>query len=243
MITLELIQKRIKTFWGYGSFESPAWFVGMEEGFRATSDAVANEKMLERQFLLPTMDGMFDASRPIDRNICDLTNLSPFLPNAKIQPTWKFPITLYLFLQSGRILNENEILDFQRSILADGGKNEVATVELMSLPSPGISSWLYSDIPGFETRKSYFKTYRKSRVQGLKELVQKYSPRLVIFYSLTYLREWTEVIGEMPEEITHQMYFSKTDKTAFCIIPQPQYLPHAYERLYKFADIIKKKLI
>ena len=242
MITPDLLQRRIDMFWGYGSLESPVWLVGMEEGFRSIN-AESDKKMLERQFLLPTVNGMFDASRPISRDVCDLTNLSPFLPNAKIQPTWKFPITLYLFLQSGRILNENEILDFQRSILADGGKNEVATVELMSLPSPGISSWLYSDIPGFETRKSYFKTYRKSRVQGLKELVQKYSPRLVIFYSLTYLREWTEVIGEMPEEITHQMYFSKTDKTAFCIIPQPQYLPHAYERLYKFADIIKKKLI
>jgi len=32
MITAELVERRIANFWGYGSFGSPAWFVGMEEG-------------------------------------------------------------------------------------------------------------------------------------------------------------------------------------------------------------------
>jgi len=31
MITAELVERRIANFWGYGSFGSPAWFVGMEE--------------------------------------------------------------------------------------------------------------------------------------------------------------------------------------------------------------------
>ena len=32
MITGELVGRRIANFWGYGSFGSPVWFVGMEEG-------------------------------------------------------------------------------------------------------------------------------------------------------------------------------------------------------------------
>ena len=39
MITQKLIKRRIENFWGYGSFEAPVWFVGMEEG----RDPKANE--------------------------------------------------------------------------------------------------------------------------------------------------------------------------------------------------------
>ncbi len=242
MLTSDILQNRIKNFWGYGNLEYPLWLVGMEEGFRVTPDAIADRKMLERQFALPMADRMFDASRPIDPSICDLTNLSPFLPNANIQKTGKFPITLYLFLQHGKAPTGNAVLDFQRFMLADGQKKETATIEPMPLPSPSTSAWLYGDILGFETRKSYLKTYRKPRAEGLKELMQKYSPKLVIFYSVGYLRDWEGVIGGMFEKITYQMYFSKTEKTSFCVIPQPRYLPRAYERLYEFAEKIKERV-
>src|SRR3989338_1589720 len=210
MITSDLIQRRIEMFWGYGSLDAPVWVVGMEEGFRITSDVVADRRMLERQFLLPTVNGMFDASRPI--------------------------------LRDGKAPNEDEILDFQRFVLGDGKRNEVATIELMPLPSPDISSWPYGDISRFETRESYLRTCKKQRVQGLRDLVQKYSPKLVIFYSVGYLRDWVAVVGKMPDEITHQMYFTRTEKTSFCIIPQPQYLPRAYERLYEFAEKIRGEI-
>ncbi|KKW11627.1 MAG: hypothetical protein UY50_C0009G0013 [Parcubacteria group bacterium GW2011_GWA2_49_9] len=241
-MTAKDLNDRINNFWGYGSLESPTWLVGMEEGFCVTSDTAADRKMLERQFLLPTANGMFDASRPIDKDICDLTNLSPFLPNAKLQRTWEFPITLYMFLRKGKVSHGDEVVDFQRSTLADGKKNEVATLELMPLPSPSTSAWLYGDIQGFETRKSYLKAYKRARAHGLRELVEKYSPKLVIFYSVGYLRDWEVVNGKMFEEVMHQMYFSKTEKTSLCVIPQPRYLPRAYERLYEYAEKIKGRI-
>lgn len=197
----DVLKNRIKNFWGYGNLKSPIWLVGMEEGFRTTSDIIADRKMLERQFSLPTVNGMFNVSRPIDPAIHNLTNLSPFLPNATTQRTWKFLIALLLFFKTGRKPNKEEILNFQRFMLADGEKNEVATLELMPLPSPNISSWLYGDIPGFETRELYIHTYKKPRTQGLKDLVQKYSPKLIIFYSIGYLRsgDWIEIIGKIPD--------------------------------------------
>jgi len=241
MITPNLIQNRIKNFWGYGNLESPIWIVGMEEGFHSI-DAVSDRKMLERQFSLPIVNGMFDASRPIDIDIRDLTNLSPFLPNAKIQPTWKFIIALSIFLCEGREPCKEEILDFQRSILADGKKNEVATIELMPLPSPDTSSWLFGYIAGFETRESYLRTYKKHRTQGLKDLVKKYSPKVVIFYSMNYFSDWVEVIGEVPEKITDQMYFVKIEKTSFCIIPQGTAFGMSYKRVYEYAEKIKDRM-
>lgn len=242
MITPDILQNRIKNFWGYGSLESPIWLVGMEEGFRSTPDATADRKMLERQFLLPTENGMFNAQRPIDPNFSDLTNLSPFLPNAITQSTWKYSIALLIFLKNGIMPCKEEILNFQRFILADGKKKETATIELMPLPSPNTSSWLYGDITGFETRELYLNTYRRSRARGLKELVQKYAPKLIIFYSMSYFSDWVEVIGKIPEEITRQMYFTRTEKTSFCIIPQGTAFGMSYERLSEFAEKIKEKV-
>ena len=251
MITLDLLQNRINNFWGYGSLESPVWLVGMEEGFRSV-DAESDKKMLERQFALPTVVGMVDASRPIDPNFRDLTNLSPFLPNAGPRPqqTWKFPIMLYLFLRDKKYPNEDKILDFQRFILADGKKKEASTIELSPLPSPNINSWLFTNVAGFETRKSYESTYQKQRSKGLRGLVQKYSPtlKLVIFYSAnkkTHLPIWAEAIGKAPDElteITHQMYFEKINKTSFCIIPQNHRGSMTPARLYEYAEKIKDKI-
>lgn len=251
MITSNILQNRINNFWGYGSLESPVWLVGMEEGFRST-DIVADRRMLEKQFSLPTINGMFDARRPIDPNYSDLTNLSPFSPNAGPQPqsTWKFPIMLYLFLRDGKYPSEDKILDFQRFVLADGKKNEMATLELSPLPSPNISSWLFTDIAGFETRKSYEHTHQKQRSKGLRDLVQKYSStlKLVIFYSAnkkTHLPIWAEAIGKVSDkltEITHQMYFEKINKTSFCIIPQNHHGSMTPARLYEYAEKIKDKI-
>lgn len=242
MLTSDILQNRINNFWGYGNLESPIWLVGMEEGFRITPDTIADRKMLERQFLLPTVNGMFDAGRPISRDVCDLTNLSPFLPNAKTQATWKFPIALLIFLRERREPCKEEILDFQRFSLADGKKNEVSTIELMPLPSPNTSSWLFGDIAGFETRESYLFTYRKQRAQGLRDLVKKYSPKVIIFYSMNYFSDWVEVIGKVPEKITDQMYFTRTEETSFCVIPQGTAFGMSYKRVYEYAEKIKEKV-
>lgn len=241
MITSDILKNRIENFWGYGSLESLVWFIGMEEGFRSSGNRKADMKMLEKQFLLPTTDGMFDASRPIASEFSDLTNLSPFLSNSKIQRTWEFPITLYLFLKNRRKPNIKEILDFQHFVLADGTKKEAATLELSPLPSPNTNSWFYSDIPGFELRKSEH-AYLKYRSQKLRDLVRNYSPRLVIFYSAnrkTHLPRWAEVIGKIPDKITYQMYFAKTEKTSFCIIPQNHHNSMTPARLYEYAEKIK----
>ena len=248
MITPEILKNRIENFWGYGSLESPVWLVGMEEGFKSSGDKEIDMEMLEKQFSLPIVNGIFDASRPIAHEFSDLTNLSPFLPNSNIQPTWEFPITLYFILKYGEKPNNSKILDFQHNILADGTKKQVSTLELSPLPSPSTNSWLFSDIPEFASRKS-LNNFLKKRSGKLRELVLHYSPKLVIFYSAnkkTYLPRWAEVIGGMPAEIIKMMYFSQNNKTSFCVIPQFGYLKRlgwtdikSYEYLYKYADKIK----
>jgi hypothetical protein len=81
--------------------------------------------------------------------------------------------------------------------------------------------------------------YKPERVQKLKKLIEKHQPKLVIFYSLTYLPEWIEIIGSKPKEITKQMYFIKKGNTSFCILPQGASHGMSYARVYEYGDKIK----
>jgi hypothetical protein len=238
MSTPDLIQRRLGTFWGYGSLEAPVWFVGMEEGLGET-----DTEELEIRFRAadgkPTVD--------MRRDMRDLNgHMKWFKENPPLQATWKYPIALYLYLHNHRAPSQQEIRDHQRSVLGDIVRKESSTIELMPLPSHKAdeSAWVYNKygVPGLNSRKEYLATYKPRRVAELKQLVKTSSPKLVIFYSIGYLREWTEIIGNRPEEITHQMYFANTEKTAFCILPQGTSFGMSYERLYEFAEKIQGRV-
>jgi hypothetical protein len=77
---------------------------------------------------------------------------------------------------------------------------------------------------------------KPERVKKLTELLKKHSPKYVIFYSLTYLKEWTDVIGVTPTKVTKGMYIAKVDNTICCVIPQGAYPGMSYERIHEFAE-------
>ncbi len=190
MITQVILQNRIKNFWGYGNLESPVWFVGMEERFDYKKEGI---EMLEQQFLYAdahTVKNMLNADRSRVSEWKHLANMEPFIPDIKreLQKTWRLPIALYLYLHNSTRPTRNEILKFQRWMLADKSKERVATLELSPLPAPSTNdddwSLLYSRyrIHGLESRRLYEKSYLPERADKLKELVKEYAPRLIIFY-------------------------------------------------------------
>lgn len=126
-----------------------------------------------------------------------------------------------------------------------GGRQEHSDVgkpPVSKDPCPADRLYKKYGVSGLDSRKEYLATYKHGRVQELKRLIQLHAPKFVIFYSLGYLPEWTEIIGEMPKEITPQMYFVKKGDTAFCILPQGVAFGMSYKRLYEFAEIIKNKI-
>ncbi len=237
MLTSDILQDRIKNFWGYGSLDAKVWFVGMEEGL-GPADTELEERMRAG-------DG---------KSMVDMRLGMPHLPEFMrwfrepfpIQPTWKYPIALYLCLKNRHNPSQQEIRDHQGLILGDSVLKKSATVELMPLPSRKAdeSTWLYREygVPGLNSRKEYLATYKPMRIQELKHLIEKYNPNLIIFYSLRYLPDWVEIIGKIPEKITHQMYFTKTEKTSFCVIPQSVSFGMSYDRIYEFAEKIKERV-
>lgn len=249
MITPDILQNRIKNFWGYGSLEAPVWFIGMDERF----DPTENKDMLEKQFRYAEnnlIDGMLNSSRSKINEWKHLANMGPFLPGGVLQTTWKYPIALYLYLQSGIHLTIDErgevIKEYQRNILADTGKKETATLELSPLPCPSTKEedWLYADsgLAILSSRKEYEKNCLPDRAEKLKELIQVHKPRLIIFYSMKYLNYWEKIIGEMPQMITNRTRFASNKDTAFCVIPNGGQSGLSYEELYEYADQVKSRI-
>lgn len=239
MITPDILQNRIKNFWGYGSLEAPVWIVGMEEGLNPTTDTEELEVRFRAADGKTTIDMRRDMAHLVG-------HMKWFRKNSPIQATWKYPIALYLYLKNKKVPSQQDIRDHQGLVLGDTVLKESTTIELMPLPSQSAneSTWLYKKygIPNLSSRKEYLATYKPKRVQELKNLVQTYSPKLVIFYSIGYLLEWAEIIGKKPEKITSQMYFAQNSKTTFCILPQGASFGMSYDRLYEYAEKIKDRI-
>ncbi|OHA22122.1 MAG: hypothetical protein A3H57_04885 [Candidatus Taylorbacteria bacterium RIFCSPLOWO2_02_FULL_43_11] len=236
----DVIRRRIEHFWGYGSLNATVWFVGMEEGLGPTTDTQELETRFRAADGKTTIDMRRDMSHLVG-------HMKWFRSGAPIQPTWKHPIALYLYLKNHRIPTSEEIREHQGLILGDSILKESSTIELMPLPSQKAheSTWLYASYPvlGLRTRKEYLRTYKPARILGLKQLIAEHTPKLIIFFSVGYLPEWAQVIGKTPEEVTHQMYFVRNEKTAFCIIPQGASFGMSYKRLYNFASRVKDQVV
>jgi len=253
MLSQDIIQNRIKNFWGYGSLESPVWLVGMEERFDSSR---LGEYELEKQFNYTkenSINGMLDVKRSDMSKWKELSNLSPFLKYAELQKTWKLPIYLYLYLKNSNkdIITNINVLNFQINILCDSSINEASTIELSPLPAFSTNEWTYGKYGIFEmeTRNKYYKNFLPERAERIKELVNKYKPKLVIFYSSnqkTHLPRWVQIIGKIPELISNpenrlSMYFANNGNTSFCIIPQPT-AGVSYSELNEYAEKIKERI-
>jgi hypothetical protein len=235
-IPQDYIRWRLENFWGYGSFDAPVWFVGMEEGLSNGGEeylparfAATNGKALVdiRRDMINVKDHMIWFTRRIGE--------APY----PIQQTIRFPIALYLYLSLGRPPNKYEISIFQGEQY--GGESACA-IDLMPLPSNNTqdSSWLYEKNASLDlgTRSRYLQKYRPIRVRRLREIMENYKPELVIFYSVGYREYWEDVAGTRFRELTRQMYFASPGETRFCIIPSARTRGLTYARLYEFGTLL-----
>jgi hypothetical protein len=236
MMTAELVNSRMKNFWGYGSFKARAWFVGLEEGLGDT-----DETELEERFRATDGKTTIDIRRDMGRVPHHMVWFRP--PAPSIQPNWKYPIALYLNLKNGAPPSLNEIRTYQLELLGDVDAKDSCVIELMPLParSTNESDWLYSRYVG--SRPHYLEKYKPERVRQLRALVVAHRPRLVIFHSLTYLADWALIIGLSLRQITRQMYLAALNESSFCIIPNANSRGMSYDRLYEFADRVRSQVI
>ena len=190
------------------------WFVGMEEGHNED-----NEILLER-FKATAHGSIFDI---YDDLKVDPGHVRWFKDDAPTQATYRRLIYLLLYLKNGKEPNLEEIRDFQ--IKQFGRKtSDHAVLELMPLPAKSMNEkdWIYAEsgIPELSTRKEYTDRYMPERINKLREMIQEHRPKLVIFYSRTYLQYWQEIVPKLLEEIIPgKLNLVKDENTLYAVVP------------------------
>ncbi len=244
MITQKLIQKRINNWWGYGSFEAPVWFVGIEEGLADTTE--------------PELEDRLQSTKTDEKKLTDIrgeemrnipTHMKFFLgENPPLQSLWKYYIRLYLYLKNSVVPKENKVREYQKNRFANPSLKETSCLDLMPLPSRGAnaSCWVYSkyNINNLESRSKYIQAYRPVRIAKLKNLINNYQPKLVVFGSASkeYLKLWEDVIGIKAQRITRRTLFARNADTVFLIIPNGGQSGLSYEELDNLVDRIRKEV-
>jgi len=210
-------------FYGYGNFEAPYWFVGMEEAgedthsyIRVRVDRWANQRgaLVDlKEFNNIEWFEYFENNHPI------------------FQSTWR-PLLLLLFNLKGHktYLKKSRNLSDMRIYQATqwGQKSgETCLAELFPLPcsSNRNAPWIYEKyknrFPFLKTKTSYEKHLSNLRVFTLNSKITKYEPRFVIFNGLRYMQEWTHISGAtLQKKIVEgkNFYIAKPGNTTFVAI-------------------------
>ena len=147
MLNPSILNNYLESFFGYGRWSAPVWFIGIEEA--------GGKAKLEIEQRLAVW-----ASRG-HQELEDEPTFYPASGNnawhgerAITQATWKQLIRL-LLLARGRCDDDNAVLDYQRTQLGLS-TGETCLAELLPLPSPSTATWNYGrwfDLPRLRSRQ------------------------------------------------------------------------------------------
>lgn len=242
-ISQDLLSDFMATFFGYGNLSSPYWFIGKEEGGGATLEENYSRILVWE-----------NVGRPTTVDNVEYHQLLGFseLKLQTIQPTWTKLIQVLLELEGKDSVDKEIRREYQRHQLGRRDSNH-CTLELMPMASRSTGLWLWRDIfneyfrlPG---RREYFEKIVDPRKTTLKDLVAKYTPKLVLFYSTqaNYLPHWHDIIGEsdlQSEKFSEKfsLYWIKRGETLFVITPHPTAHGLTVYDFPKIGQFIKAKL-
>ncbi len=210
MINVIKLKYYIENFYGYGNWDSPYYFIGMEEGGGSDYNLV-NEKIENYYYFgVDRGNNFFIKEKLIDnygfqifmmpealREI-QFFRLNP-LPN--LQSTWK-PSIKMLMTYNDLTVNDDEMRLFQRLHF---GSNQTpykhALIDLLPLPSPGLKDWNYrqwvDNANGIflDTRDNYRNNYIGLRIKHICKKISDNKPKLVVFYGTGYINYYNQIIN------------------------------------------------
>lgn len=202
-------------FYGYGYWNSPYWFVGMEEG-GGGSRTFINTKTHNLVATSATNTAL------VDNYVAQVTMIPAsirqadpfFLPSPiKLQNYWKRMIRILLGIKTLPRTND-DIKHFQASIWGRvglpassvEGRNDArhAIIELMPFPSPGTNpiDWMNTygiwtnhwRIP-LPTREAYNLQFLNNRRIHIQSQLNIHKPKLVVFCGSSYNAHWDFICG------------------------------------------------
>lgn len=210
------VETFIHTFYGYGNPAGPFWFIGMEEGGGESQEEVVRRIDVWQELGCPETA---DVAEFHHRTGMDYFFKDP----VALQHTWAQIIRLILTMK-GEDTDIRTVKEYQKSYFARK-KGETCSLELLPLPAPSTSVWLYSvwtDIPYLRSRGLYRRNCRQWRAAHLREMVCKHHPAVVVFYGFSY-RKWYEMISGSPllTQEPGDWAMAKSDKIIFALTKHP----------------------
>ncbi len=172
-----MIKAYSKQFFGYGRWDAPVWFVGLEEAGNGTPDDLrARLAAWDRRGRRELEDA------PAFYPACGQNQWHG--PDATWQRTWR-QLMRMSFLARSEPVGEDALLEYQKHTLGAFAGN-VCLTELSPLPAPGLSQWPYADnenLPDWMRRRDTFlQAVLPGRIATLREKIATHHPRAVIFY-------------------------------------------------------------
>jgi hypothetical protein len=237
MLDDELLQEFMHSFYGYGNYRGDYWFVGMEEGGGNSVEGVARK--------LATWESR--GKRELEDLVGEpgTTGVSRyFTENPPIQRTWGGLIRI-MFSIEGRSATTDEIRRYQRDLLGRSDGN-TCLLELLPLPSPSTGHWLYKDYSQLlylTNRETYKNELIAGRSAHLKKRIEKYKPKVVVFYSVGYGPYWKQIAGvDFSLAEVDGVYVGQNDHTIFAITKHPAAKGITNEYFRRVGELIASKL-
>ncbi len=212
-----MIEAYCKQFFGYGRWDAPVWFVGLEEAGTGTQK--------ELQTRLSTWD---------KRGRRELEDAPSFYPacaqyqwhgqDATLQHTWRRLIRILLWAR-GRSVTEEIVLEFQKDMLG-ASSGDVCLTELFPLPAPSHRRWPYADhenLPDqMRNREQFMEAVLPGRAGALRNKIAHHHPRAVLFY-FWKPRVFPEEVagGKFRPIIPEKLLGFERDGTAYFITGHP----------------------
>lgn len=229
----------MNNFYGYGNYKGDFWFIGMEEHCRDSFEEVQNRLNVWQKRGKHELEDV--AGYHTELGIPE-----PFRDKKPtLQPTWSKLIQVLLTAQTGMPPDQEEVRAYQQRLWARHKGNE-CLLELFPLPSPSTKHWLYSDhshLSSLVSRERYRDDWGSSRIVELKNYIQVYCPKVVIFYSFNYLKYWHEIAGSnlMLAE-TGELYACQKDETLFVVVKHPNTRGITNNYFHNVGQFIKSEL-
>jgi len=220
-----MIDAYCNQFFGYGRWDAPVWFVGLEEAATGTPN--------ELQARLRAWD---------KRGRRELEDAPSFYPaceqhkwhgrSAILQRTWRQLIRI-LLSSGGKPIADKVVLEFQQYALG-ASSGRACFTELLPLPAPSHRQWPYVDhenLPAWmRDRGQFTRTVLPGRTAVLRNKIAYHHPGIVIFY-FWKPREFAEAVagGVFHPIIPEQLLGLERNGTAYFIIGHPaSNYPDAY---------------
>lgn len=189
---------KLLAFIGYGTLDADVWFLGMEE-------AGGGEENIRIRVGFDPVEDCAEAHKKLG-----VLNLHS--GKRKIQRTWRGMCYIMLAL-NGHEPTTEAIRSYQAESLGCFGGNTLLT-ELMPIPKPKISQWGYEELlPQFHSREDYYKQIRPRRIQYLKDLLTRHSPKVVIGYGKGFWPAYKELFSDVEFSIQDEFEVGKRGNT------------------------------